>query len=48
MAVIDAVEEIKNRLDGKKYASGILNDLKKAFYTVNHDILLKKTGKIWF
>ncbi|XP_024116978.1 uncharacterized protein LOC112138628 [Oryzias melastigma] len=42
MAIIDAVEEITNALDKKKYAAGIFIDLKKAFDTLNHDTLLEK------
>uniref|UniRef100_A0A3B3I2D7 Reverse transcriptase domain-containing protein n=1 Tax=Oryzias latipes TaxID=8090 RepID=A0A3B3I2D7_ORYLA len=42
LAIIDAVEEITNALDKKKYAAGIFIDLKKAFDTLNHDILLDK------
>lgn len=46
MAIIDAVEEI-NCLDKKKYAVGIFIDLKQAFDTLNHGILLQKLEKIW-
>lgn len=42
MAIIDAVEEISNSLDRKKYAAGIFVDLKKALDTLNHCILLRK------
>lgn len=42
MAIIDATEEISKALDNKKYAIGIFIDLKKAFDTINHEILLKK------
>ena len=42
MAIIDAIEEITNALDQKKHAVGIFIDLKKAFDTINHSILLNK------
>lgn len=42
MAIIDAVEEITNSLDKKKYAAGVFIDLKKAFDTIDHSILLRK------
>uniref|UniRef100_A0A669B1C7 Reverse transcriptase domain-containing protein n=1 Tax=Oreochromis niloticus TaxID=8128 RepID=A0A669B1C7_ORENI len=41
MAIIEAVE-ITNALDKNKYAVGIFVDLKKAFDTINHSILLDK------
>lgn len=42
MAIIDATEELSNALDNKKIIIGIFIDLKKAFDTINHAILLKK------
>lgn len=42
MAIIEAVEEIAKALDKRKYAVGIFIDLKKAFDTLNHTILLQK------
>lgn len=42
MAIIEATEEITNALDRNKFAIGIFIDLKKAFDTINHSILLKK------
>lgn len=41
-ALIDSIEEITNSLDSKKYAIGIFLDLKKAFDTIDHKILLHK------
>ena len=40
-ALIELVEEITASLDNTKYAIGIFVDLKKAFDTVNHNILAK-------
>ena len=42
MAIIESVEEISNSIDQKQYTVGIFIDLKKAFDTINHDILLSK------
>ena len=39
-AVIELIEEIST--DNKKYAIGVFIDLKKAFETVDHEILIKK------
>lgn len=55
-ALIDVTERIKTAMDNNEAAVGIYLDLKKAFDTVNHDILLEKMfhygfrGKIheWF
>ena len=41
-ALISLTEMIKNTLDNKRFGCGIFLDLRKAFYTVNHEILLKK------
>ena len=40
-ALLELVEEITSPLDNKKYSVGILIDLKKAFDTIDHDILAK-------
>lgn len=42
MAVMEAVEEVTNAWEKREYAVGIFIDLKKAFDTLNHEILLKK------
>lgn len=42
MAIIEATEEITNALDKKEYTVGIFMDLKKAFDTINHSILINK------
>lgn len=40
-----ALEEITSALDQEKYAIGVFIDLKKAFDTINHSILLCKLEK---
>ena len=40
-SLIEIVEKIKFCIEEKKYGCGIFIDLKKAFDTVNHNILLK-------
>lgn len=42
MALTEVVEELTNSIDNKEYAIGVFIDLKKAFDTINHDILLHK------
>jgi len=42
MAVLELIEEVTSSLDIKKSAVGVFIDLKKAFDTINHEILIKK------
>uniref|UniRef100_A0A671WXI2 Reverse transcriptase domain-containing protein n=1 Tax=Sparus aurata TaxID=8175 RepID=A0A671WXI2_SPAAU len=42
LALMEFVEEITSAIENKEYAIGIFLDLKKAFDTVDHDLLLKK------
>src|SRR5271165_5326627 len=42
MALLDIYDKISDACDKKEFAVGIFIDLSKAFYTINHDILLKK------
>ena len=54
--LIQIVEKIRNAIENKMYGCGIFIDLKKAFDTVNHTILLNKlehygvrgSGLEWF
>lgn len=41
-AILDIVNKIQTNMDNKLYSCGVFIDLKKAFDTVNHDILLQK------
>ena len=41
-AILELVEEITNSLRNNKYSIGVFIDLKKAFNTVDHDVLVKK------
>ena len=55
-SLIEIVENIRNCMDNSMYGCGIFIDLKKAFDTVNHEILIKKlehygvrgTSREWF
>jgi len=42
LALIDSIEEITNALEHKQYTVGVFIDLKKAFDTINHNILINK------
>ena len=48
LAILELVENITSSIDGCKSTVGIFIDLKKAFDTVNHDILVKKTCSLWY
>ena len=41
-ALIDLTETIRKALDDNEFACGVFLDIKKAFNTVKHDVLLKK------
>ena len=41
-AVMELIQKISNATDNKKHAVGVFIDLKKAFDTVDHEILIKK------
>ena len=36
------IENVQTQLDDNKYVAGVFFDLKKAFDTVDHDILIEK------
>lgn len=48
MALIDLIEELTTSVDSKKYALGVFIDLKKAFDTIDHEILLHKMDRYGF
>ena len=41
-ALMSITENIQSQLDQNKFCAGVFVDLKKAFDTVDHEILLKK------
>ena len=48
MAMIDLVDKISSNIDHKNHNIGIFLDLSKAFDTIDHNILLKKTSVLWY
>ena len=42
MAIMELVENITNAMDNGKFTIGVFIDLKKAFDTVDHNILVTK------
>ena len=43
MALLSLIENITTSLDDHKHAVGVCMDIKKAFDTIGHNILIKKT-----
>ena len=46
LALTELIEEITNATDKNKYAVRVFIDLKKAFDTINHEILISKLERI--
>jgi sarcosine oxidase/L-pipecolate oxidase len=46
--LLQVVNYISNELNNGNYCVGVFLDLRKAFDTVSHDILLKKTSSLWY
>ena len=44
MALLSLIESISTSLDAHKHAVGVFMDIKKAFDTTDHNILLKKNN----
>ena len=42
MALLSLIENITTSLDAHKHAVGVFIDIREAFYTINHNILLQK------
>ena len=47
-AFLALTENWKKVLDNKSFGGAVLRDLSKAFDTINHDLLIAKTSRIWF
>lgn len=47
LALTDVIDNINMALDNNEYVIGIFCNLQKAVDTVNHKILLRKTGQLW-
>ena len=47
MAILELVEEMTTAMDNSQSSIAVFIDLKKAFDTVDHNILLKKIRKLW-
>ena len=46
MALLNVIENITTSLDDRKHAVSIFMDIKKAFHTIDHNILLKNK-QLW-
>ena len=47
-AVVQLVDQIIKSFENNKYTLGVFIDLSKAFDTLDHSILLKNIGTIWY
>ena len=48
MALINLIDKISSGTDSYSFNIGIFIDLSKAFDTIDHNILLKKTQLLWY
>ena len=46
-ALMSLTEMVRNALDNSKFACGIFVDFQKAFDTVDHNVLIRKTRTLW-
>ena len=46
-ALIEVMNEVHQNLDGNNFVIGVFLDLKKAFDTIDHKILLQKLEYTW-
>ena len=47
-AILSIIDKIQKAIEDRNFSCGIFVDFSKAFDTVNHKILLKETGTLWY